>query len=260
MGGKLGDFIQSLFAVKNICKQNNTKANIYLYDIGWEFGIHNTCAELKPILLQQDYINSINVLKNYVLDPIQTPNKNSPIIINDKTLIEEGYIDLGEYIRSPLLYKSCWSELYSNLFKFPIQKDYSWIKYNNVDLSIKDKVLIQRKATAALNDQFPYDQIIEKYKDRLLFISSNKDDYDQFPYKSKIDYLKITSLDQWFTTINSCEMIIANLSAPAAIAHSLDKLRIIELCSTLDANHCIGEEKYSDNIFWYLDQQYNNLK
>jgi hypothetical protein len=54
-------------------------------------------------------------------------------------------------------------------------------------------------------------------------------------------------------------MIIANLSAPSAIAHALDKLRIIELPFTADSYHCIGEEKHSDNIFYYLNEQYNNL-
>lgn len=259
MGGKLGDFIQSLYAVKNICKQRNSKADVYMYDIGWEFGIKNTYAELYPILMQQDYINSLNILENYHLDPIQTPNQNSPIVIHDEKLVEQGYIDLGEYLRSPLLYKTCWSEVYSNMYNFPIEGEYGWIKYNNFDIKLKDRILIQRKAATRTNEIFPYDQIVEQYGDSLLFASSNEDDYNKFPFKSKVDYLKLTTLDEWFTSINSCQMIIANLSAPAAIAHALDKLRIIELPFTVDSNHCIGEEKHSNNIFYYLNEQYNNL-
>ena len=261
MGGKLGDFVQALYAAKNICKQKQTKANIYIYDIGWEFGIENSYAELYPIIMQQEYVNSFAILQqsDYTLDPVQTPHNNSPIVIHNIKLIQEGYIDLGEYLRAPLLYKACWSELYSNLYQFPIEGEYSWITYDKLDHNLKDRILIQRKAATRTNNMFPYNQIVEQYGDRLLFVSSNENDYNAFPYKSKVDFLKVTTLDEWFTTINSCEMIVANLSAPAAIAHALDKLRIIELPFTIDSHHCIGEEKYSKNVYWYLDQQHNNL-
>ena len=103
----------------------------------------------------------------------------------------------------------------------------------------------------------PYNQAVKT--DSLLFVSSNEDDYNKFPYNSKVDFLKVTTLDEWFTTINSCEMIIANLSAPAAIANAMDKLRVIELPFTIDSYHCMGEEKYSSNIHWYLNNEFNNL-
>ena len=259
VGGKLGDFVQSLYAVKNLCNHNNTKADIFLYDIGWEFGIENTYAELYPIIMQQDYVNSFGILKNYKLDPIQTPTQSTPIKIEDERLIQTGYLDLGEYIRSPLLYKVCWSELYSNLYQFPIQGDYGWITYNKFDPKLKDRILIQRKATSRINQEFPYDQIIEHYGDSLLFVSSNENDYREFPYNSKVDFLRVKTLDDWFTTINSCQMIVANLSAPAAIANAMDKLRIIELPFTADSHHCMGEERYSSNVLWYLNHEYNNL-
>jgi hypothetical protein len=259
MGGKLGDFIQSLYAVKNLCKQRGTKANIYLYDLGWEFGIKNTYAELYPIVMQQSYVNSLDILENYELDAVQTPEQNSPIVIRDERLIQNGYIDLGDYIRAPLLYKACWSELYSNLYQFPIEGEYSWISYNKFDPKLKNRILIQRKAATRINKEFPYDKIIEQYGDSLLFVSSNEDDYNKFSHNSKVDFLKVTTLDEWFTTINSCEMIIANLSAPAAIANAMDKLRVIELPFTIDSYHCMGEEKYTSNIYWYLNNEYNNL-
>ncbi len=48
-GGKLGDFLHSLFAVKNLCDQQKCKADVYMVDIGWDFGIENTYRELQPI-------------------------------------------------------------------------------------------------------------------------------------------------------------------------------------------------------------------
>ena len=261
MGGKLGDFLHAMFAVKHICKENNIKANIYMYDIGWEFGINNTYSELKPIMLNQDYVNSFNILENYELDKEQRPEKNSPIKIYDEILLSDGYIDLGSYIRSKWLYKTCWSDLYSKTFNFSISEEYSWIKHNKIDEKILGKILIHRRNNPVrMNNDFPYEEILEKYKDNILFISSSDKDYEAFPYKENIPFLKVNTLEEWFTAINSCFLLVSNLSAPIVIGHAIDKLRIIELPNIIDSIHCIGEEKYSKNIHWYLNSNYHNLQ
>jgi hypothetical protein len=233
MGGRLGDFLHSLFAVKHICQHNGTKANVYMYDIGWEFGIQNTHAELKPILEQQSYINEL--------------------LISDGP--KEGSIDLGQYINSPWLYKTCWSELYSKTFDFPINEEYKWINWGKINPDLEGKVLIQRKANVMRNPSFPYDRVLDEYGDEnILFISSNINDYNEFPYNNRIKFYKVITLDEWFTAINSASLVIANLSAPAVIAHAMDKPRIIELPYTPDANHCMGEEQYSKNVYWFQNE------
>jgi len=70
MCGKLGDFTHSLFAIHKICLAEKVKANLYMYDLGWDFGIENTYREYKPIIEAQPYINSFNILQNYHLAPI----------------------------------------------------------------------------------------------------------------------------------------------------------------------------------------------
>jgi hypothetical protein len=258
MGGKLGDFLHAMFAVKHLCLKNNTKANVYMYNIGWEFGIQNTYAELTPIMAQQDYINSLNILTEYELDPIQTPEKNSLIKIYNDKLLSEGYIDLGTYVNSPYIYKTCWSELYSKTFDFSISGEYNWISYDKKINELSDKVLIHRRYNPIrLNHYFPHNQILEEYKDKVIFISSSEKDYKE--YGKNIPFLKVSTLDEWFTCINSCSLMVSNLSSPAVIAHAMDKLRIIELPNIIDAAHCIGEEKYSKKIYWYMDEKYNNL-
>jgi hypothetical protein len=255
MGGKLGDFLHAMFAVKNICIRDNVKANVYMCDVGWEFGIENTYAELKPILEQQNYINSLNILWECEIDPIQNPNQNTPVRVKNKKILEEGYTDLGNYIRSPYLYKACWSEIYSRMFNFPIHNEYKWITYDKINPDLEGKVLIQRKNNVMINPFFPYEQVLDNYgEENILFISSNKNDYDKFPYKERINFYKVTTLDEWFTAINSAELVVANLSAPAVMAHAMDKLRIIELSLTQDACHCIGEEKYSKNVNWFQNE------
>lgn len=259
MAGKLGDFLHSMFAVKQISEQRGEKASVYMCDFGWEFGIENTHTELKPIMLQQEYIKSFEILRECEIDPIQTAEQNSPIRVNNKEILFEGYVDLSNYIRSPWLYKTCWSELYAKTFDFEIRGEYSWIKWKKIDPNLTGKVLIHRRYNPVrMNPLFPYEQIINEYHNNVIFISSSEKDYQMFPYKD-IPFLKISTLDDWFTSINSCSLIISNLTGPTVMAHALDKLRIIELPNIIDAAHCIGEEKYSDKVKWFISEDFHNL-
>jgi hypothetical protein len=261
-GGKLGDFLHFMYAVKRLSQIRNTKANIYLCDLGWELGVETAQRELSEVLSYQNYVNSVQILTEYELDPIQTPQQNTPIQIFNKEILERGFTDMGHYIRSPWLYKACWTELYSRTYDFPITDEYHWITYPKVRKDLTNKVLIHRrsKTAARVNTTFPYEMILEEYGNNVMFIASSDSDYEQFDYKDKVPFLKVSTLDDWFTAINSCSMMISNLSSPAVMAHAMDKLRIIELPYTADANHCIGEEKYSKNVYWYLDNQINNLR
>lgn len=261
MGGKLGDFIHSLYAVKGICENKNAKANIYIVDIGWDFGIDNTYLELLPIIIKQTYVKNFTILdkKYYKLDPIQTPQQNTPIQIHVPHLIEQGWVDLGDYIRSPHLYKTAWTNLFSYTFNFPRSIDSWWIQHNNIDSKFSNKVVIHRKNGVRLNENFPYEQIINQYGGDIIFVSSNDIDYTMFPYNKNIPYFKLETICDWFDCINSSALFISNLTGPAAIAHSLDKLRIIELPNTVDAFHCMGEELYSNNIYWFLNHKITNL-
>lgn len=257
MAGKLGDFLHAMYAVKHLTKLHNTKARIHLYDIGWELGIETAHRELSDIMMRQDYVESVSILTDYDIGT----EHNSPIKIYNKQLLDEGFCDLGNYIRSPWLYKVCWTELYSNTFNFPIGEEYAWIQHNKINESLKDMVLIHRRFNPVrINSMFPYEQIVSTYKNRMVFISSSEKDYEQFPYKNSVPFFKVSLIDDWFTAINSCAMFISNLSSPAAMAHSLDKLRVIELPNTIDIMHCIGEEKYSNNIGWYVNDNLNNLQ
>lgn len=260
MGGKLGDFILSLYAIKNICERDSCKANIYLVDIGWELGIETAYSDLLPILKNQDYICNFEILKDYYLNPIQNPSENSKIEIKNQKIKNEGYIELGDYLRSPLLYKACWSEIYSNLYNFSIKINDSWIVHNGQSEITKDKVLIHRKAAKPTNSEFPYQQVVDEYKDNVLFISSNENDYNNFPEKDRVKFFKVSSIVDWFDAINSCYMLISNLSSPITMAHAMNKLRIVELPHNGDLYHWIGESKYSNKIKWFLTSEYHNLK
>lgn len=259
IGGKLGDFLLTLYGVKGICENRNVKANIYLIDIGWEFGIENTYKELYPIITQQNYINDFQILTDYELDPEQTPQKNSPIKVYNKILKEQGYV-VDNYLRSPFLYRKCWSKIYSNLFNFPLKSYDPLLQYDSFNPQFEGKVLIHRKfARDRMNPDFPWDLFLSEYKGNMIFVSSNKEDYDQFPHKDAMDYVEIKTLHDWFTAINSCSMFISNLTAPIVMARILNKTLIAELPLNGDFFHWIGEEEFSPNIHWFLTDQINNF-
>lgn len=259
MGGKLGDFLHSMFAVKQMSERDGIKANVYMCDFGWEFGVETTHSELQPIMMKQDYMESFEILRECEIDPIQRPEQSTPIRVKNQKILSEGYVDLGSYIRSPWLYKACWSEIYAKTFGFQIQGDYAWIKWDVINPDLVGKVLIHRRYNPVrMNPEFPYDQIITEYGDRVVFISSSDKDYEEFNRKD-IPFLKVKTLEDWFTSVNSCDLIISNLSGPAVMAHALDKLRIIELLNIIDSRHCVGEEKYSNKVKWFISEDFHNL-
>ena len=237
MGGKIGDFFQLLFAVKNVCKKENKKANLYIYDRGWEYGIDTAFNEIAPIVLQQKYINKFEKFKN----------------------LKEPYIDLHDFNSSPYIFRHCWSEISALNFNFNIS-EYKWIDCRDQTEIFKNKLLINRRYNPLnFNNDFPYEQIIEQFVDNIVFISNRDEDYQQFPHKMRCDYYKPKTITDYLCAINSCQLYIGNLSAPSSLANSLDAPRIIELPHRPDAAHWVGEEKYSKNIGWFLTNEISYL-
>lgn len=259
IGGKLGDFLLGLYGAHLHCRATNCKVNVYMVDIGWDFGLKPTYEALYPILMSQDFVDNFEVLTDYYLDPLQTPNKNSPIQVHNQKLIEEGYL-VDDYLNSPLLYKACWSDLYAHMYETQPTVDTAWLAFGKRDSKLVNTVIIHRKSLEEkrFSVEFPYEQIVNGY-DSVVFASTNRRDYDAFPWKQSVDFLQIKDLDHWFTTINSCAMYVGNLTAPVVIAHALNKMRIIELPFNEDALHWIGEEKYSSNVKWFLNNHNHNL-
>jgi len=257
MSGKVGDFVHGLYAVKQLCLKRNVKADIYMYGGGWELGIEKTCEDFKPVLLEQDYINSVNVLDGYTLDEPQTTSYSVPIVVHNQKRLNEGYTDIGSWIRSDQIYKKCFTELYSEHFNFSIPNEYAWLKVEKQQDELKNKILVHRRNNPVrINSTLNYNEIIRYFgKRNMIFISYDESDYHSFEFKDQMYFLKVNSIKEWFTYINSCEVVISNLSAPAAIAHALNKPRVIELPYTVDSYHCMGEENYSETVFWYLNEK-----
>lgn len=259
--GKLGDFFHMMFAMKHLCEKNKTKANIYIYHVpgGFELGTGTAYRELYDIVMDQPFVNSFQMLNDFKITP--TSNVISgPIEVYESKLVEEGYIHLENFMRSPLLYKMCWSEIFSKTFNFEIASPYKWIKFDKIDPYFTDKVVINRRYShSRINSEFPYQQIMDTYKGSVVFIGTEKKDYDLFPFRDQCEFYQIGDVDNWLTVINSAALYVGNLSGPSSIASALDKPRIIELPQTSDLYHWIGEEKYSKNLGWFVNNTLNYI-
>lgn len=260
--GKLGDFVHMMFAMKHICAKNNSKADIYIYHVdgGFELGTETAYRELYEIVMNQPFVNSFQVLQNYKVVPTNPNVISGPIEVYDTKLVEEGYTHLEDFMRSPYLYKTCWTEILGLTFNFEQIEPGPWIKFDKVDPYFADKVIINRRYShSRINNDFPYKSIVEAYPGQVIFIGTEQKDYELFPYKNQCEFYQIGDVNNWFAVINSAALYVGNLSAPSSIASALDKRRIIELPMTGDAYHWIGEEKYSNNIGWYINSEYNHI-
>ena len=90
------------------------------------------------------------------------------------------------------------------------------------------------------------------------FVTNDQMEWDLFPYKDKAQLHLVKTISEMAIAINSGKLFIGNQSAPLAIASALDVPRVCELDYD-PAPFYMGEEKYSNNIKWYLNDQVNNL-
>lgn len=232
-GGLLGDFIQCLFAVKQICEVKNEKANLYITNQPehggdkFKYTIDIVYEELLPILIKQNYIQNFEIYQNQTKD----------------------FINLNNFRKSPLLYKNNWTEFLQSSFDFSYKPPYKWISIESSDSKFKDKILIHRSMKVQRQTpNFPFQKLIDKYGDKLVFISNEPKEYDSFPFKSQIPFHRVNNLSELFIAINSCEFFIGNQSSPYTIASSIDKTRVLELGDCPDKFSSIGENKYSTQI------------
>lgn len=239
-GGMMGDFIHSLYVVKQLCAQNNKKANLFIaegHGDVWRFDLNKTHADLKSLMNNQDYINNFGIL-----NPTEF---NEPAVnLTDwrKTLI---HTDAG--------YEKCWSEVLSECYKFQILDEYKWLNASE-DAITKNKIVIHRSVHRH-NGEFPWKKILDTYKnEEVVFLTSHITEWDVFPHKyGNIRLHQVSTVSDMANAVNSCKMFIGNQSAPFSLACALDVPRLVELDYDPAAFY-MDEKKYSNKISWFLNQ------
>lgn len=256
--GQIGDLFHQLFVIKSICLENNAKANLYIADLSYNlcvggnftFDLNKTYEDTKEIIKSQPYIDSYEILD----ESIQFESKICNCGFKDNCFTpNDTFIHLNYWRLVYAQQRKCWTNLLSDYFQFkPLQNKY--LETNKIDKNVIGKILIHN-SNKRHNYEFPWETILNTEKD-ILFISTDISEYESFRFKREsINPYIVNNLNDMVNAIGSCELFIGNQSAPLAIASALDVPRIAELHSS-SYEFYVNEEKYSDNISWFVNNNY----
>lgn len=234
-GGKTGDLLHNLMVVKSICETQNKRAILYITNVSsyggdsFHFDIHKTYYDLEPIIMSQPYIESFHILS-----------------VDD--VIGE-YINLNQWRKSELLYKTNWINLLCDKFQInpPLEP---WLIFNKKE-GLEDTILIHRSLHRN-NNNFPWEKIVNEYKCTFITNISTLHEYDEFKFKNNVDLISCETFSDLVMSINSCKFFIGNMSTPLALAHCLGKPHLGELIFP-DEIHYIGEEKHIKDYYYIND-------
>lgn len=248
-GGLLGDFLQQLYTVKNICEQREVKANLYIadgYGDKWTFGVETAYRDLAELIYSQNYINSFQILTKPV---------------------DESFINLSSWREAAATdfattgeYNTCWSELLSKQFNFHIPTSYRWITAPATNEEVKGRILIHRSTHR--HGGLPWKELLSKLNEEVLFLTCNPAEINAFKSSwffenfdtNKIKLYLVNNIYEMAIALNSCRYFIGNQSAPFSLASALDVPRMVELESGVWKFYK-DEIKYSKNISWHLSEK-----
>ena len=231
-GGLMGDFINSLYVVKNICINQEAKADLYINNGGeaFRYGIDKAYNDLYDIVMLQPYINTFSIDNNI--------NNNDSISLYDwRSQVQHDFNNGG--------YNKSWSELLSNYYCFDVPNEYKWVYILDTDVNYSNATIIHM-SNRRRNPKFDTENyILNNGIDNVVFLITNENDL----YIDGYDKVVVDDIYKMALILNSCKYFIGNQSMPLALASSLDVPRLAVL--DLDFNNYMfykGEPNYSKNI------------
>lgn len=240
--GTSGDLIHSLYAVKNICKKYNAKANLYIADCSYSiehcesftFDLEKTYDDFKELLLEQSYILNFGILpKNF---------NNELISLNAWRKIGFGKFET-------------WTKNMNKTYDIDNIVEYKWIDVKENIKELYDKILIH-SSIKRFNRSFDWKKLIELNNQNIFFITNNENEYHYFTSTAGINIpvVYVKTIFDMAKAISSCKFFVGNQSMPFALASSMDKNRLGVL-SNDDSVFYMEEQLYSKNISWHLNEQ-----
>ena len=226
-GGRLGDFINQLSVINENYIKTGRKGVLYIGYTGDSFTnkIIGTYKDTYNIIKSQPYICDYKIHKNQPCDYDLSVWRNDMDNGNLKEIFSRVYnVEWG---------KNNWLYLPENERS---------IKYKE---KLKEIVLINT-TERRFNSELNYQELYNKYKDKLVFISSIKEDYDFFIKKTGINIklYKPKSFEDLCMSINYCLMFVGGLSMPLTVAYSLHKNLLI----ACNKNGRTGAEIHNSNF------------
>ena len=239
ISGKLGDFIHMLYVVKYFYLNNNS-INLFYHPCFLEgLDLYKSFDNLKPLVEKQSYIDSFSIYNNELID-----------------------INLSDFRYNLNINNFGWTDFLINTFRIKKLDYLSWIE-SDLNDKYKGKAVIHRSLKNQ-NPNFPWEEVLKKYKEKLIFVSIDENEYNLFQYNKDIEFIKADNMYDLSVIINSSDLFIGNQSMPFALASALNKNRILEVNKNeqqLRENHrwYMDECKYYDNLHYYWNDEINNL-
>jgi len=225
LGGRMGDLIHMLYVVKN----TPGKHDLFITDKrefhsdGFVFPLEDTVKELLPILQDQHWFNSLNILTDD--SPGNTVNLN---------------------LWRRYAYSASWTQLLSNTFNVPTNGE-PWINIEPIPMF--NNLIVIHSSIYEARQGHQWNLVMDKYEGQCIFIGS---DEERAAFKFNIPHIKPATLKDYFSIIRSCKFFIGNQSAPLAMAHAMGVPRLAML-NEIDKIHYVGEEKYCKDFYWIAD-------
>ena len=231
-GGRLGDFINQLSVINENYIKTGRKGILYIGYTGDSFSnkIIGTYKDTYDIIKSQPYIYDYKIHKNEICDYDLSVWRNDMVNGNLKEIFSRVYnVEWG---------KNKWLYL-------PENEEYKE--------KFKDIVLVNTKKLR-FRGELNYEELYNIYKDKLVFISSEDEDYNYFVKTTGINIklYKPKSFEDLCMSINSCFMFVGGLSMPLTIAYSLHKKLLI----ACDENGLMLDEKHNSK----LNELWENIK
>jgi len=219
LGGRMGDLIHMLYVVKNTPGKHDLFITDRrdLHSDGFIYPLEQTIQELLPVLMQQEYVNSVKPYDN------------------------EEAINLNLWRR--YVYSASWTNLLAKTFNVPATGG-AWMTEQGRSYSYRNETIIHCSTPGARRGDWSKVDLMDG-----IFMGTDEE-YNSFG-KFNLTHVMPKTLREMFILINSCKLFIGNQSLPLAVAHALDVPRIGVL-NEVDKAAYIGEELIYPNFKWTL--------
>jgi FkbM family methyltransferase len=211
IGGRLGDFIHSLYIVQDNFLQTGKKGLIYMSTEGDDFnhGLTNTYNEIYQLIKAQPYIYDLQIYNN-----------------------DKYEINLNSW-RNNINGNRTFLQVYNNNYNIDHWGSKKWVYFENIIVNTKMHYLNQYKNAILINTtsvRYPIEDINAYIDDNTYFISFDDSEYSYFLTKTnkKILHIKMSNIYELCYLLSICKLFIGSFSMPLSLAYAM-KIKYIAL-------------------------------
>lgn len=221
-GGRLGDFIHTLYVPYTIYHTQNIEGDIYITDseeygsVAFHLRIDRTFAEISAFIkVCAPYIKNVYLLEH---TPIEEENYRSVINLNDWRKLS-GTCE--------------WLLLLHDTYQIPIHGNpWCYPSSINWEKPYSDRYAVFHRSLRRHNPLFPWDTISQQLVQsgmKLIFVTCELEEYMYFPLRHQVQLQLCSDITEMAKWIYHADIMVGNQSAPMALSLSLGKRSIVEV-------------------------------